>query len=332
MAVRFVVRSRDGHTMQEELAYPFDQARIVLGRAPSADVRIPSPTVSETHASVQLKGADWFLTDLGSRNGTKHNGQRLMPERNRKLHDGDLIDIGNYVLSFHSGVVTTEPMSAERTAELARRLWREAQSARGVQIEAPSLRVINGTLAGVRLEIPPAPSRLHIGSHDGCQLQLPETALARETLELVHDVEGVLIRSVSGDSVIQLSGYRYKARRLRDRDELQVGTTRMMFEEPAQNEIDALKGAPDQPLALLDKTHKQAPLERTETANAAGAPSKRPSRPSRPSKPSESQPPQRPSTAVPRSGPTVAELVIYALAIAVLLASGLALVLLLKAR
>src|SRR6185312_9773187 len=157
MAVRFVVRSRDGHTMQEELAYPFDQARIVLGRAPSADVRIPSPTVSEAHASVQLKGADWFLTDLGSRNGTKHNGQKLLPERTRKLHDGDLIDIGNYVLSFHSGVVTTEPMSAERTAELARRLWREAQSARGVQIEAPSLRVINGPRAGVRLEILPAP-------------------------------------------------------------------------------------------------------------------------------------------------------------------------------
>jgi pSer/pThr/pTyr-binding forkhead associated (FHA) protein len=331
MAVRFVVRSRDGHTMQEELAYPFDQARIVLGRAPSADVRIPSPTVSDAHASVQLKGVDWFLTDLGSRNGTKHNGQHLLPERTRKLQDGDLIDIGNYVLSFHSGVVMTEPMSAERTAELARRLWREAQSARGVQIEAPSLRVINGPRAGTRLPIPPAPSRLHIGSHEACQLQLPEAALMRETLEVVHDVEGVLIRSMSGDSVIQLAGYRYKARRLRDRDEPQVGTTRMIFEEPAQNEIDALKGAPDQPLAL-DKTLKHAAglasVERTETANS---PSKRPSRPSRPGQASE-QP--RPSAApsAPRSGPTVAELVIYALAIAVLLASGLALVLLLKAR
>jgi hypothetical protein len=161
-------------------------------------------------------------------------------------------------------------------------------------------------------------------------LQLPEAALSRETLEVVHDVEGVLIRSVSGDSVIQLTGYRYKARRLRDRDELQVGMTRIMFEEPAQNEIDALKGAPDQPLAL-NKTHRHtsgvsAPLERTQTAN----PSQQGKRPSRPSKPSDSQ--QRPASAVPRGGPTVAELVIYALAIAVLLASGLALVLLLKAR
>ena len=326
MAVRFVVRSRDGQTLQEELAFPFDQARIVLGRAPSADVRIPSPTVSESHASVQLRGIDWMLTDLGSRNGTKHNGQRLPAERTRKLQDGDLIEIGNYVLSFHMGLLMTEPMSAERTAELARRLWREAQTARGVKLDAPSLRVINGPRAGVRLEIPPAPSRLHIGSQDSCQLQLPEPVLTRETLEVVHDVEGVLIRSMSGEAMIQVSGHRYKARRLRDRDEVQVGTTRLIFEEPAQVEIDSLKNTPDQPLRPPEKPSRPAApvelrIERTETAKVGRS----------------SEPSQRPSTAAsasaaPRGGPSLAELVIYALAIAVLLASGLALALLLRAR
>jgi len=323
MAVRFVVRSRDGQTLQEELAFPFDQfdqARIVFGRAASADVRIPSPTVSETHASVQLRGSDWVLTDLGSRNGTKHNGQRLLPERTRKLQDGDLIEVGNYVLSFHTGYVMTEPMSAERTAELARRLWREAQSARGVQLEAPRLRVINGPRAGAQLEIPAAPSRLHIGNHEGCQLRLPEPSLARETLEMIHDLEGVLIRSVSGDAIVQLGGYRYKARRLRDRDELQVGTTRMVFEEPAQNEIDALKGAPDQPLAVaLNEPTAPAP-EHTHTAKDGRASSMRAARPA------------AHAPADQRTGPTLAELVIYALAIVVLVASGLALALLLRAR
>jgi pSer/pThr/pTyr-binding forkhead associated (FHA) protein len=327
MAVRFVVRSRDGQTLLEELAFPFDQARIVLGRAPSADVRIPSPTVSEAHASVQMRGQDWLLTDLGSRNGTKHNGQRLVPDRTRKLQDGDLLELGNYVLSFHTGLVMTEPMSAERTAELARRLWREAQNARGVELDLPSLRVINGPRAGERLQIPPAPSRLHIGSNDQCQLQLPEAALARETLEVLHDVEGVLIRSVSGDAVIQLTGYRYKARRLRDRDELQVGTTRMIFEEPAQGEIDSLKGAPDQPVRASDKPAPKLAertgerLERTETAKV-----------SRPNHPGSQRPPAVSGPPVTRTGPTLAELVIYALAIAVLLASGLALALLLRAR
>ena len=322
MAVRFVVRSRDGQKLKEELAFPFEQARIVLGRAASADVRIPSPTVSESHASVQLRGSDWVLMDLGSRNGTKHNGQRVLPERTRKLQDGDLLELGNYVLSFHSGVVMTEPMSAERTAELARRLWREAQSARGVQLDGPQLRVINGARAGERLEIPPAPSRLHIGNHESCQLTLPDTVLSRDTIEVVHDLEGVMIRTVSGDPLIQLSGYRYKARRLRDKDELRLRTTRLIFEEPAQNEIDALKNAPDLPLPASQAPREPkggSVLERTETVPSGrkSAPAPRPT--------STPAPPER-------SSPTLAELVIYALAIAVLLASGLALALLLRAR
>lgn len=321
MAVRFVVRSRDGHKLQEELAYPFDQSRIVLGRAVSADVRIPSPTVSESHASVQLRGSDWLVTDLGSRNGTKHNGQRLTPERVRKLQDGDVLEIGNYILSFHTGVVMTEPMSAERTASLARRLWREAQNARGVQLEAAHFRVINGTRAGTTLEIPPAPARLHIGNHEGCQLVLAEPALQRETLEVVHDLEGVLVRSLSGEAVIQLAGQRYKLRRLHDRDELQVGTTRLVFAEPAQHAIDALKGIPDAPLS----EPPVAPVtveEHTETAAPARSSIPSTASPRRSTSPSSQE----------KTGPSLAELVIYALAIAVLLASGLALMLLLRAR
>jgi pSer/pThr/pTyr-binding forkhead associated (FHA) protein len=328
MAVRFVVRSRDGQKLQEELAFPFDQSRIVLGRSAAADVRIPSPTVSDSHAGVQLRGTEWVVQDLGSRNGTKHNGQRLAPERTRRLQDGDVLELGNYVLSFHTGVVMTEPMSAERTAELARRLWREAQSARGVQLDPPRVRVINGERAGTRLEVPAAPSRLHIGSHEGCQLQLPEPSLQRDTLEVVHDLEGVLIRSLSGEPLIQLSGHRYKTRRLRDRDEIQIGTTRLLFEEPAQVAIDALKGTPEVPLPASEPP---PPPERTQTA-----PDARPSRPT--SRPSPAPAPQRASTsqsvpiAARSSGPGLAELVIYALAIAVLLASALALALLLRAR
>jgi len=321
MAVRFVVRSRDGQKMQEELAYPFDQARIVLGRAGSADVRIPSPTVSESHASVQLRGGDWLLMDLGSRNGTKHNGQRMPPERTRKLQDGDVLELGNYVLSFHTGVVMTEPMSAERTASLARRLWREAQSARGVQLEAPHFRVVNGGSAGIKLEIPPAFSRLHIGSHEGCQLVLSDPTLQRETLEVVHDLEGVLIRSLSGEPLIQLAGQRYKSRRLHDRDELQIGTTRLVFEEPAQHAIDALKGVPDTPLP-----EPAAAPEKTATASAPNRPS------SASAKRTSTAPTPAPPAASERTGPSLVELVIYALAIAVLLASGIALTLLLRAR
>ena len=312
MAVRFVVRSRDGQKLQAELDFPFDQARIVLGRGAAADVCIPHPTVSQAHASAQLHGSDWLLSDLNSRNGTKHNGQRLVADRPRKLRDGDLVEIGTYVLSFHTGVVMTEPMSAERTAELARRLWREAQRAQGVELAAPRLCVVSGPRTGDRIEIPPAPSRLHIGQAASCQLVLPEPALGRDTLELVHDMEGVLLRSLAGEPLIKAAGHSYKARRLRDGDELQLGETQLFFEEPAQLAIDALKREPDLPLRAPE------PAERTVTAKKA----------------SDKLEPtahsgKRSSTKVARSD---AELVIYALAVAVLLASALGLALLLRVR
>jgi predicted component of type VI protein secretion system len=313
MAVRFVVRSRDGQKLQAELAFPFDQARIVLGRGPAADVRIPDPAVSEAHASVQLRGNDWMLTDLSSRNGTKHNGQRLQSDRGRKLRDGDLIELGTYMLSFHSGVLMTEPMSVERTAELARRLWREAQSARGIELPAARLCVLSGPRVGDRLEIPPAPSRMHVGSHDKCQLVLPEPALARDTLEIAHDLEGILMRSLSGEAIIQIGTQRFKSRRLRDGDEIQIGVTRCLFEEPAQGAIDALKGEPEVllPAAALPEKTVTVPSAAGQDAPAADRPSKKP-----PAK----------------AGRSDADLVIYALAIAVLVASALGLALLLRVR
>jgi hypothetical protein len=304
--------------LQTALEFPFDQSRIVLGRAAAADVRIPNPTVSEAHASVQLQGNDWLLSDLGSRNGTKHNGQRLVQGRGRKLSDGDLVEIGTYVLSFHStSVVMTEPMSAERTAELARRLWREAQSARGVELPPARLRVVNGPRAGEKLEIPPAPSRMHIGTHDKCQLVLPEPALARDTLELVHDLEGVLIRSLLGEASLRVGGHQFQFRRLRDGDEVQVGSTRMLFEEPAQSAIDALRSGPDVPLSVPPPAPAPAP-ERTHSAPSLMA--------------AESVEEFRTQQKPKDSGRSVAELAIYALAIAVLVASALALAVLLGVR
>jgi hypothetical protein len=313
MAVRFVVRSRDGQKLQAELEFPFDQARIVLGRGAAADVCIPHPTVSMAHASVQLRGSDWLLTDLNSRNGTRHNGQRLVSDRPRKLGDGDLVEIGTYVLSFHSGVVMTEPMSAERTAELARRLWREAQSARGVELPAPRLCIVSGPRTGDRLDIPPAPSRMHIGSAASCQLVLPDPALAHDTLEVVHDMEGVLIRSLAGEPVIQVGANGFKSRRLRDGDELQVGTTQLFFEEPAQLAIDALKHEPDLPLRT-----PAPPPERTISAHATDE-----------SPVAQARTAKRLHAKAARSD---ADLVIYALAVAVLVASALGLALLLRVR
>lgn len=313
MGVRFVVRSCEGKKPRAEIEFPFEQARIVLGRGSSADVRIPHRTVSEFHATVQMRGDAWMLADASSTNGTKLNGQPLAGDRPRRLHDSDMIELGAYVLSFHTGVLVPEPVSAERTAELARRLLRAAYGARSKAMPAARFCVVSGPETGNVLEIAPAPSRAVIGRKPGSGLVLAAEDVAPEHAEVVHDQDGVLIRGLAEQS-FRISGHVQRTRRLRDGDEVSIGETRLLFEEPAQVAIEALKNEPD--LAF-----KGAP--RTETVATVAAPAPEPEPPFEPVSGF-----QQPAAS---SGRSDADLLIYALAAIVLIASSLGLLVLLRA-
>jgi pSer/pThr/pTyr-binding forkhead associated (FHA) protein len=310
-----VVRSCEGKTPSAEIEFPFDQARIVLGRGASADVRIPHRTVSEFHATVQMRGDSWMLADAKSTNGTRLNGRPLQGDRPRKLHDSDLIEVGAYVLSFHTGVLVPEPVSAERTAELARRLLRDAYGARAQAVPAPRLCIVSGPQTGKLLEIAPAPSRALIGRQSSCKLALAAADVAPEHVEVVHDQDGVLVRAI-GEQVFRIAGQVQRSRRLRDGDEISVGETRLLFEEPAQVAIEALKNEPD-----LTFT----PALRTDTEAAAAAVPAAAEQPAAPAlEPISGFQPQA------ASGRSDADLLIYALAAIVLIASTLGLLVLLR--
>src|SRR5687767_13862033 len=57
------------------------------GRTPSSLViELPNPWMSSRHARIERCGQEWFLEDLGSKNGTYLHGRRITRER---LADGD---------------------------------------------------------------------------------------------------------------------------------------------------------------------------------------------------------------------------------------------------
>ncbi|MGD0890112.1 MAG: adenylate/guanylate cyclase domain-containing protein [Terracidiphilus sp.] len=71
-----------------------------LGRAIDSQIRLPSELVSRQHALVQrMENGEYYLFDLGSRNGTFLNGARVtIPV---PLNDGDRISLGDFCVSFH---------------------------------------------------------------------------------------------------------------------------------------------------------------------------------------------------------------------------------------
>jgi predicted component of type VI protein secretion system len=70
--------------------------RLLIGRAEECDVRPLSEEVSRRHCAVVVGPADVWVEDLGSRNGTFVNGDRIAAKT--RLTDGDLLRVGSLEL------------------------------------------------------------------------------------------------------------------------------------------------------------------------------------------------------------------------------------------
>jgi len=87
----------NGETFERQI----DQHEIAIGKATHNQVVLSDPTVSNTHGILIARGGGYSIADLGSRNGTFVNGERLGSQA-RTLRHGDKILVGKTVLTFRN--------------------------------------------------------------------------------------------------------------------------------------------------------------------------------------------------------------------------------------
>jgi adenylate cyclase len=95
---------------------PLRRGTLSIGRRESCDISLKFPNVSGLHCELAYKDAGyWQIRDLGSTNGIKVNGQRVLT---RALRPGDIVSIAKrkYTIQYnltHGGEAAIEAVLSE---------------------------------------------------------------------------------------------------------------------------------------------------------------------------------------------------------------------------
>ena len=89
-----LVVSLDGVVIKE---VQLTKDKTTLGRRPYNDIVIDNLAVSGEHAVLQMVGADVFIEDLNSTNGTYINGKAI---KKQLLTHNDTVEIGKYKIKY----------------------------------------------------------------------------------------------------------------------------------------------------------------------------------------------------------------------------------------
>lgn len=108
LTARLTWQTPEGESREQLLG----QGAIVIGRGEENDIFVIDEFMSRRHAEIRLEGETYFVTDLGSANGTRLNKQRL--NESKSLQDGDVIKLGQVEFRFIQPKHPSPPPPPER--------------------------------------------------------------------------------------------------------------------------------------------------------------------------------------------------------------------------
>ena len=94
-----------------------DPQGTAVGRDAACDLIFASDRVSRRHALVRVRDGEYVVEDLGSKNGTLLNGDRVIAAR--PLHDGDLLAFADVEIEFGLAGPATSPRRSQSPAAAA---------------------------------------------------------------------------------------------------------------------------------------------------------------------------------------------------------------------
>ena len=214
-----LVVSLDGVVIKE---VQITKDKTTLGRRPYNDIVIDNLAVSGEHAVLQMVGADVFIEDLNSTNGTYINGKAI---KKQLLTHNDTVEIGKYKIKY----LVEEGTDYERTlilkpgataAAAAQHHAAPAASdfgALGGPETAALIKVLNGAAAGREVSLTKVVTTV---GKPGVQVA---SITRRPTGYVFAHVEGASRPSVNGNPLVG------ETVSLRNGDVIELAGTQMQF-------------------------------------------------------------------------------------------------------
>jgi pSer/pThr/pTyr-binding forkhead associated (FHA) protein len=223
-----LVLSLDGVVLRE---MGLAKDRTTIGRRSHNDLVIDNLAVSGEHAVMIMSGADVYLEDLGSTNGTTVNGQ---PIKKHLLQHADTVEIGKYRIRFvgSDSTVNEGDVDIDTSQPLRREFYGPGPSTiqvrpQGATQEEPAhgsamVKILSGANAGRELALIKALTTIGRPGHQVAVIT------RRPTGYFIAHVEGDVFPMVNGQNLGSA------AHPLKDKDVIELAGVKMEFTNPGQ--------------------------------------------------------------------------------------------------
>lgn len=243
----------EGHTFE------FDRDEVSVGRDAGNEVCLPYRGISKRHVRIVRDHKEYFVLVERTTNGTQLNGAWLAPLQRHLFRQGDVLTLGEATITVAVSDSAAPETPPERTAELALRMVRDllgggapAASSdgdgRAASTQGPQLIVLNGPQEGRRFGVRQDARDMLIGRSVGCDITLDDKDTSREHARLRHDERGLVVVDLGSKNGVDVNQERVKGeRRLHDRDEVRIGSVRLVLLDPVDrylSDLDKADAAP----------------------------------------------------------------------------------------
>ncbi len=204
--------------------YILDKDIISIGRARDNDIVIENLSVSRNHARIRKVDGKYIVTDLNSANGTQVNGVQITKT---ELVDNDVISIGKHKLQFVNKPLTDEQIisdafGADRTM---------------IVDKTPTACVIVSKGRQKDQEFKITKYETTIGRSAENDIRLHDWFVSKKHAVIIRQGQKFFIKDLGSWRGLKIGDKQIKETELNDGDEIEFGTTSLLFRFSEEGEI-----------------------------------------------------------------------------------------------